>query len=433
MILYYIVIIRKTINHSIRGDKIYIKFLGGAAEVGRSAILVNDELLLDYGIKLTDPPSFPLNGLRPKSVIISHGHLDHCGLVPNLMDLKPETFSTFMTYSLSILLAKDTLKIAENKGHAIPYDNEEIHEFERSARTVDYGKEFRTNGYSACLYDAGHIPGSASVYIEKDNQSLFYTGDINTNRTELLEGADTDYPESDILLVESTYFKSEHTPGKFLEEKFIESIRQTLDMGGKAIVPVFGVGRTQEIMLILHKHGIDAHVDGMGVDVFNLIKRSPGCVRDFDRLKAVFANSNIVKPRKRREFIREPSVIVTSAGMLNGGPVLYYLSQVYDDPRSKIHLTGYQAVDTNGRKALESGYVEIDGSITRLKCGLELYDFSAHCGDSQLRDVVRKFCDNGTQTVLPVHGDNTEEFARWISEEFGVRSVAPANSETIYI
>ncbi|MCX9013921.1 MAG: MBL fold metallo-hydrolase, partial [Candidatus Methanoperedens sp.] len=68
-----------------RGDNIYIKFLGGAREVGRSAVLVNDELLLDYGIKLTDPPTFPLNGLRPKSVIISHGHLDHCGLVPNLM------------------------------------------------------------------------------------------------------------------------------------------------------------------------------------------------------------------------------------------------------------------------------------------------------------------------------------------------------------
>ena len=349
------------------------------------------------------------------------------------MDMKPEIFSTFMTYKLSIMLAKDTLKIAANKGHVIPYYTEELHEFERSVRTVGYREEFKTNGYSACLYDAGHIPGSASVYIEKDDQSLFYTGDINTTRTELLEGADTDYPESDILIIESTYFNREHTPRKTLEEKFIESIRKTLDMGGNAIVPVFGVGRTQEIMLLLHKHGIHAYVDGMGKEVFSLIKGSPDSVRDFDSLKAVFTNSNIVKPKKRRQIIREPSVIVTSAGMLNGGPVLYYLSQMYDDPKSKIHLTGYQAEDTNGRKALESGYVELDDSIVRLKCGLELYDFSAHCGDSELKDVVRAFCDNGTQTVLPVHGDNTEEFANWIREEFGIRSVAPANGETIQI
>ena len=349
------------------------------------------------------------------------------------MDMNPEIFSTFMTYKLSILLAKDTLKIAENKGHVIPYYTEELHEFERSAKTVDYREEFKTNGYSACLYDAGHIPGSASVYIEKDNQSLFYTGDINTTRTELLESADMDYPKSDILLIESTYFNREHTTRKELEVKFIESIRETLDMGGNAIVPVFGVGRTQEIMLLLHKHGIHAYVDGMGTKVFSLIKGSPDSVRDFYRLKTVFTNSNIVKPRMRRQIIKEPSVIVTSAGMLNGGPVLYYLSQMYDDPKSKIHLTGYQAEDTNGRKALENGYVELDDRIVKLKCRLELYDFSAHCGDSELKDVVRAFCDNGTQTVLPVHGDNTEEFANWISEEFGVRSVAPAIGETIYI
>ncbi|HEX7575207.1 MAG TPA: MBL fold metallo-hydrolase, partial [Candidatus Methanoperedens sp.] len=78
-----------------------IRFLGGAQEVGRSAIILNEELLLDYGIKPTDPPSYPSNGLRPKTIIISHGHLDHCGLVPNLMDLKPEVYCTSPTAKLS--------------------------------------------------------------------------------------------------------------------------------------------------------------------------------------------------------------------------------------------------------------------------------------------------------------------------------------------
>ncbi len=417
----------------IRGDNINIRFLGGAGEVGRSAILINDELLLDYGIKPTDPPTYPLNGMRPKTLVLSHGHLDHCGLAPNLMDLEPEIYCTGTTSKLSGLLARDTLKISENRGHNIPYYNEEIQEFERRARAVKYRQAFETQGYQACLYDAGHIPGSSSVHLIKGNQSLFYTGDINTIETELQKGADMDYPESDILLIESTYFGKNHTPRKELEERFIESVRDTLDSGGKAIIPAFSIGRTQEIMLILRKHGLHAYVDGMGVDVFNLIKRSPENVKDIHKLEKAFTNLNIVEHEQRKEIISEPSVIVTSAGMLNGGPVLYYISEIYDDPRSKIHLTGYQVEGTNGRKALESGYIEDRNKITHLKCRLELYDFSAHCGDAQLKEVVKKSCDNGTQTVIPVHGDNTGGFANWIKEELGVDSIAPANGETVYI
>lgn len=401
--------------------------------MGRSAFIINEELLLDYGIKPTDPPSYPQNGLRPKTLIISHGHLDHCGLVPNLMDLEPEIFSTSITARLSGLLARDTLRISERKGHNIPYYNEEIQEFERRAKPVDYGEEFETSGFTVSFYDAGHIPGSSSIHIEKDNKSLFYTGDINTIRTELLNGADTKYPRSGILLVESTYFGKNHTPRAQLEERFIESLKETIEIGGKAIIPAFSIGRTQEIMLILKKHGLHAYVDGMGVDVFNIMKRTPEYVRDIDKLQKVFTSSNIVEPELRKKIIREPCIIVTSAGMLNGGPVMYYINKIYDDPRSKIHLTGYQAEGTNGRKASESGYIEDGNEIMHLKCRLELYDFSAHCGDEQLKELVKRFCDNGTEKVFPVHGDNTQGFADWIREETGVDSTAPVNGETIYI
>jgi len=376
---------------------------------------------------------YPMNGLRPKTLIISHGHLDHCGLVPNLMDLEPEIYCSAITARLSALLARDTLKIAGNKGHVIPYYSDEISEFERKARAIEYRQELETSGYSACLYDAGHIPGSSSVYLEKDNQGLFYTGDINTMDTELQRGADTDYPQSDMLLIESTYFGRDHTPRKALEERFIHSIKETIDNGGKAIIAAFSIGRTQEIMLILRKHGLHAYVDGMGVDVFDLMKRKPQCVRDINKLEKAFTSSSIVKPEERASILEEPSIIVTSAGMLNGGPVLYYINGIHDDPRSKLHLTGFQAEDTNGRRALESGYI-VDGKNTlRLNCGLEQYDFSAHCGDAQLKEVVKKFADNGTETVFTVHGDNTEGFAEWIKEELGVESKAPANGDRVYV
>ncbi|MCZ7391769.1 MAG: MBL fold metallo-hydrolase [Candidatus Methanoperedens sp.] len=410
-----------------------LRFLGGAREVGRSAVLINEELLLDYGIKPTDPPTYPSNGLRPKTLIISHGHLDHCGLVPNLMDLEPEIYCTSLTAKLSALLARDTLKIAENKGHVIPYYIDEIQEFERKAKAIEYREEFETSGYSACLFDAGHIPGSSSVYIEKDKQSLFYTGDINTIETELQRGADTEYPESDVLMIESTYFGKNHTPRKILEERFIESISETIESGGKAIIPAFSIGRTQEMMLILKKHGLHAYVDGMGVDVFDIIKRKPQSVRDMNKLEKAFSSSSIVKPEERAAIIKEPCIIVTSAGMLNGGPVLYYLREIHDDPKSKLHLTGYQAEDTNGRRALQSGYIEDGRDTLKLNCRLEQYDFSAHCGDKELKEVVKKFADNGTETVFAVHGENTQGFAEWIGEELDVESKAPANGDRIYI
>jgi putative mRNA 3-end processing factor len=398
--------------------------------VGRSAILINEELLLDCGIKPTDPPTYPLNGLRPRSLIISHGHLDHCGLAPNLMDLEPEIYCTTLTAKLSALLTRDTLKIAENKGQIIPYYIDEIQEFERKVRTIEYRQEFKTSGYSACLYDAGHIPGSSSVCIEKDNQSLFYTGDLNTLQTELQSGADARLPKSDILMIESTYFGKNHSPRKILEERFIDSIRETTDSGGKAIIPAFSIGRTQEMMLILKKHGLHAYVDGMGADVFDIIKRKPECVRDINKLEKAFAG-NIIKPQERGAIIKEPCIIVTSAGMLNGGPVLYYIREIHDDPKSKLHLTGYQAEDTNGRRALESGYIEDGRDTLRLNCRLEQYDFSAHCGDMELKEVVKRFADNGTETVFTVHGENTVGFAEWIKDELGVDSKAPANGDRV--
>jgi putative mRNA 3-end processing factor len=163
------------------------------------------------------------------------------------------------------------------------------------------------------------------------------------------------------------------------------------------------------------------------------MKRAPEYIRDIDRLNGVFTSSNIIETEQRKELIKEPCIIVTSAGMLNGGPVLYYINEIYDDAKSKIHLTGYQAEDTNGRRALESSYIEDRNRIIHLKCRLELYDFSAHCGDAHLKELVKKFCDNGTETVFPVHGDNTQGFAEWITEELGVESRAPINGDNIYI
>jgi len=195
----------------------------------------------------------------------------------------------------------------------------------------------------------------------------------------------TEFPEADTLILESTYFGEDHVPRKETEERFIESVLDTLDMGGTALIPAFAIGRTQEILMLLYAHGIRAYVDGMGRDAYKILKKHPQYLRNPDLLDRAFKYAISVNDRQRDSFLKEPSVIVTTAGMLNGGPILYYLSRLYKDPKSKVLLTGYQVEGTNGRLALEHGFVETRDDVLALKPMVEQYDFSAHSGDSDLK------------------------------------------------
>ncbi|WP_445476033.1 MBL fold metallo-hydrolase [Methanococcoides methylutens] len=407
-------------------------FKGGCKEVGRSAIFVNDEILVDYGIKPGEEPLYPVDQVAPKAIIVSHGHLDHCGAVVNLMDMKPEVFMTPPTADLAHVLAKDTLSIAEREGRSVPYTGWELQQLTMKTQKVDTGIEFHTHGYTAQFYNAGHIPGSAAVYLEKDGKSIVYTGDINTRDTRLVPIAD-ELPKADALIIESTYFNEDHPSRKETEREFIDSLKDTLDMGGNVLIPAFAIGRTQEILMLLSEHGIPCYVDGMGVSIYKLLMSHPDYLKNPTHLKHAFDNATIVKGRKRASVSLNGSVIVTTAGMLNGGPVLHYIDKLYKDPKSKIMLTGYQVEGTNGRMMLDTGIIENDGIIQQVRMKVEKYDFSAHCGDSELKQLVKEFCDKGGEKVFTMHGENSEDFAAWVSEEIGAEGYAPANGEEFTI
>ena len=209
-----------------------LRFLGACREVGRSALFLDDSIMLDYGIKMAEPPEYPVNGVRPQVVLLSHCHIDHSGLVPNLMDLEPEVFMTPPTADLANLLLRDSLKIAESTGLDKPFDSRDLHTFMYETKTVDYQVKFQTHGYDVEFYDAGHIPGASCIHVtSKSGESLLYTGDINTADTRLVSGA-VKFPNADYLAIESTYFSKEHIPRKETEAAFIESLQSTLDIGG---------------------------------------------------------------------------------------------------------------------------------------------------------------------------------------------------------
>ena len=394
-------------------------------------MLVNGEILLDYGIKAGEIPEYPLNDMEPKAVLVSHGHLDHCGAVPNLMYQNPEVYMTPPTAEFTNLLGRDTLKIAQTTLSGVsPFDPEDLQKLSRRTLRVDYGETFKTNGYRVCFYNAGHIPGASGIRLESESgESLFYTGDFNLKETRLVPGA-AEFPEADTLVLESTYFGEDHIPRKETEERFIESILDTLDRGGIALIPAFAIGRTQEILMLLDAHGIRAYVDGMGRDVYKILQKYPEYLRNPELLDRAFGRAISVKDKQRDSILKKPSVIVTTAGMLNGGPALHYLSRLYKDPKSKIMLTGYQVEGTNGRLALKHGVIETEGDVLTLKPKIEQYDFSAHSGDGELKKLVKDFCKKGTERVFVMHGEKTEVFAQWISEEIGVNAYAPANGES---
>jgi len=421
-----------------------LKFLGGCNEVGRSAMLVDGKIIIDYGLRPSDPPEIPLGSgtIVPKSVIVSHAHLDHSGMVPSLMaggmDMAPDVYMTAVTSALTQLMGRDTIKVGKDQGFVF-FGEEDIRKMDAHTHTVAYGERISLDGssnYELELCNAGHIPGSSAIYLRKESEdiSLLYTGDIKMDATRLMKSASPDeFPASDILLIESTYYDREHRNRKELEREFIDSIKETLDSGGNAIVPCFAVGRTQEIVMMLHSYGLTPYVDGMGLSVFSLFRNHPSFLKDAKALNAAFSDARFVNSKRRKKAISEPSVIVTTAGMLSGGPVLYYLKKIHKDPRSKVLLTGYQIEGTNGRRLVEEGCVETNGEVVKVNAGVEQYDFSAHAGDSELKELVSRFCRNGTEVVFMVHGERTEEFAAWGRDNFGYNAIAPKNGEEFVI
>ncbi|MFB6083655.1 MAG: MBL fold metallo-hydrolase, partial [Halorientalis sp.] len=300
------------------------RFLGGAGEVGRSAVLVNDRLLLDYGTKTADPPQFPVDAPDPDAVVVSHGHLDHVGSIPSLLsgDRRPPIHWTPPTRELTLTLARDTLKL-HGGTYDCPFTEEEVRRVTQVSEPHGYRETFTAAGHEITFYDAGHIPGSAHVLVDDGETRLFYTGDFHTSDQRLVAGT-TARPEADVVICESTYSDVEHEARSAVEERFAESVKTTIWEGGTVVVPAFAIGRTQEMMLICEAHDIPCYVDGMGTDVTEMVLRHPEFVRDADALRRAKSHARFVTGRdgQRKRIADRNTAIITTSGMLGGEDVL---------------------------------------------------------------------------------------------------------------
>ena len=406
-----------------------VQFLGGAGEVGRSAVLVDDRLLLDYGMASESPPQYPVGDVDPEAVVVSHGHLDHVGAVPALMgagDLPPVHW-TPPTRDLAVTLAEDTLKLHGSTPRC-PFTDTDVRRLTQASRTHGYGEPFEAAGYEVTLYNAGHIPGSAHVLVDDGETRLLYTGDFHTGRQRLVE-ATTARPEADVVICESTYSDVTHEARNAVERGFVESVRQTVWQGGTVVVPAFAIGRTQEVMLVCAAHDVDCYVDGMGQRVTDQLKRHPEFLRNADALAGATSNARFVDGRdgQRKRIAEQNTVIITTSGMLSGGPAMTYVPAIRGHPTNKVALTGYQVEGTPGRELLETGSAEFDGRVLSVSAQVELHEFSAHADREGLREFLDAYRDS---TVLVTHGDRCDAFATALRET-GYDADAPELGEAV--
>jgi putative mRNA 3-end processing factor len=408
-----------------------LRFLGGVREVGRSAIVVNDRLLLDYGMLTGNPPRFPVERPDPDAVVVSHGHLDHVGTVPSLLsgDRRPPIHWTPPTRDLALTLARDTLKL-HGGTYDCPFTGEEVRRVTEVSETHGYRETFEAAGHEVTFYDAGHIPGSAHVLVDDGDTRLFYTADFHTDDQRLVS-ASTARPDADVVVCESTYADVEHSVRRRTEERFVESVRTTVWEGGTVVVPAFAIGRTQELLLVCDAHDIDCYVDGMGKDVTRMLRGHPAFVRDDEALRRATSNARFVTGRdgQRERIAAQNTVIVTTSGMLSGGPAMTYVPAIRSNPTNKITLTGYQVEGTPGRSLLETGSAEIDGRVMPIGAQVEQYDFSAHADRDGLWDLLDAYRD---ARVLVNHGDRCEAFAAELTAD-GFAASAPEIGDEITV
>jgi putative mRNA 3-end processing factor len=404
-----------------------LQFLGGGNEVGRVGIFLQSDskkILIDYGMTPENPPKYPHPSPAVDNLFLSHAHLDHSGMIPWIVsNYETNIYSTPITSDIAHILFKDALKIADIEGHHIPYTKPDIGKALSKFQKISYGETIAVNGLNCTGHSAGHIPGS--LMFEIDNQILV-TGDFNTIDTHLLKGAKP--VKSDILFLEGTYSGTDHPDRSQLEKEFLERIDDTLKKNGTVIIPAFAVGRAQELSMILLNSGYDIWLDGMGKKIGQIFLNHPTFLDHPTQLKNALNQVKKVYSSQMRKRALKGEIILTTSGMLEGGPVLWYINNIADDPKAHIILTGYQVEGTNGRMLLDKQTINLFGVLKKISCQVDYFDFSAHAGHSQLVQFAK---DCQPNKVVIYHSDNPAPLAESISDFAEV--IIPQNNEEIEI
>ena len=472
--------ILRTIGERIFRPKTYevgdlrITALGGVQEVGRSAFLLQtreSSVLIDCGINpgsnrpfesfpRFDNPAFELDSLD--AVVISHAHLDHCGLVPLLYKYGYDgpVYCSAPTSNLMTLLQLDYLDVANKQGIIPHYDQKDVRECVLHTIPLRYGVVTDiAPDIRLTLHNAGHILGSsmAHLHIGEGLHNIVYTGDYKYSRTMLLEAAATEFPRVETVITESTYGGLDDImPSRIEAEEHLTSIvNETLERKGKVLIPVPAVGRAQEIMLIIDgymKRGLmreaPVFIEGMISEATAIHTAFPEYLGREVRNSILHDGVNpfqsdyftiVEHPNVRQDIIDgEPCIVMATSGMLEGGPVIEYFKSLAEDAKNAIIFVSYQIEGTMGRR-VQKGLHEVtmvtaEGKLDVVKVNLRVESIEGFSGHSDRRQII-SYVTNlkpNPETVIVCHGERAKclSVAGFVQKRFGIRAVAPAVLET---
>lgn len=423
-------------------------FHGGAREVGKSCIeLVTQEkrFLLDAGVKFKENgfeapfQVFDMPGID--GLFLSHAHLDHTGSLPLFehFNLICPIFTTQQTKELTKILLKDSYKIARIRHLHPAYQKIDLKKVYNATRTVEFNKWYTHLNIEFKFLNAGHIPGSAMVLVKTEGKKLLYTGDYKYHSTELMKGVETeidtsvDLKDIDVMITESTYGGKPLPDRKAIESSFLEKITEVIK-NGSVIIPVFGLGRAQEILILLanRKWAVPIYLDGMAVDVTKtILSGNPSYINERKTLQEMYRRVDVIKKeKKRKKVMNNRGIFITTSGMLQGGPIMAYLENMWGNTNDAILMTGFQCKRTNGRLLLDEGYVYLNGWKTFIKAQYQKFDFSGHSDDVELKEFIKKI---NPKNLVINHGDEPAILAlkEWADKSLACKTFAPAVGDSI--
>lgn len=452
-------------------DWVRITPLGGAREVGRSSLLLQtpeSNVLLDCGINVATSGSGRFPDFRAvdlamgqlDAVVVSHAHLDHCGFIPYLYKYGYEgpVYCTEPTRDLMTLLQLDAVEIGVRENNELPFSSTEIRTLIKHTIPLEYGEVADiTPDMRLTLYNAGHILGSSIVHLHigEGLHNLVYTGDLKFGDTRLLEAADFEFPRVETLVMESTYGgRYDMQPKRRDAEKLlIDTIMSTIERGGKTLIPVFSVGRSQEVMMVLenaYRFGdleVPVYLDGMIWEATAIHTSHPEYLkrhikhRIFNGQNPFLVDAFTKVVHKERPAIiasEDPCIILATSGMMTGGPSVEYFKHFAGDERNSLTFVGYQAEGSLGRR-LQNGVPEValdfDGKTKAVKVKMNVVvvdGFSGHADRRQLLGYSKKIKPK-PKRVLIVHGEaeKTANLAMTLQEMFKFDASAPRNLDTM--
>jgi KH/beta-lactamase-domain protein len=458
-----------------RTSTVRITPLGGFHEVGRSSMLVETDescVLLDCGVNpspqnpLQAFPRFDIDEFNLEkldAVIISHAHMDHCGMTPFLYKygFDGPVYCSEPTASLMTLLQLDYLDVASREGIYPPYDQKDVKELVMHTIPLKYGVVTDVApDMKLTLHNAGHILGSSIIHLHigEGLHNIVYSGDFKFGRTMLLESASSVYPRVETLILESTYGGPDDLmpEREGVEERLTSIVNETAERGGKILIPLPAVGRAQEIMLVLDRYmknkwmkELPVYIEGMISEATAIHTAYPEYLAREIRDQILHQDINpfqsdyftvVTHPSSRDEIVAGgPCVILATSGMLEGGPVVDYFKRLAPDEKNTLIFVSYQIEGTLGNR-VKNGLKEIsllgsNGKIeaVRMNAQVEFVEgFSGHSDRNQIMSFVQRMSPRPSRVIVG-HGERKkcDNVAFNLSRMLKTKAIAPDIMETV--